>query len=171
MARCGPAEPIRLVPLPPGVDYPWRTSLGQPDAHLRAAFRRALLVVDNAHAGAEFYAAQWRPLSEMPQIEPTEQRPERRPSRDSGGAVPDTAESETETIASASTERDRGGEGSRINVNTASADDLESLRGIGPSLAARIIAARPYSEVEGLLSVRGIGPATLDRFREYVTVR
>ena len=61
-----------------------------------------------------------------------------------------------------------------ININSASEGDLEGLSGIGPVLAQRIIDYRtehgPFSSVDGLLDVSGIGPATLDEFRSQVTV-
>jgi competence protein ComEA len=61
-----------------------------------------------------------------------------------------------------------------VNVNTASESDLEELPGIGPVLAQRIVDYRtqhgPFSSVDGLLDVSGIGPATLDEFRDQVTV-
>ena len=55
--------------------------------------------------------------------------------------------------------------GRRVSVNRASLAELESLPGIGPALAARIVAGRPYAEVDELDRVRGIGPATLARLR------
>jgi competence protein ComEA len=48
-----------------------------------------------------------------------------------------------------------------INVNEASTADLDSLPGIGPKMATRIIEGRPYARFEDLLSVRGIGPKRL----------
>ncbi len=62
-----------------------------------------------------------------------------------------------------------------ININTATAPELESLPGIGPSLAASIIAFRqehgPFTEIEDLLAVSGIGPAKLEKIRPFVIVR
>ena len=49
----------------------------------------------------------------------------------------------------------------RIDPNTASLETLESLPRVGPVLAARIAAGRPYARLEDLDRVKGIGPATL----------
>lgn len=59
----------------------------------------------------------------------------------------------------------------RINLNKATVDQIESLEGIGPVYAQRIIEGRPYQEVDQLLEVRGIGPKTLEKIREFVTVK
>ena len=62
-----------------------------------------------------------------------------------------------------------------VPVNTAPADELQKLPGIGPKLAERIIAFRQrsgnFATVEQLLEVKGIGPAKLDRLRPYVELR
>jgi competence protein ComEA len=52
-----------------------------------------------------------------------------------------------------------------VDVNRASVDELASLPGIGPALAARIAAARPFAVVDDVVRVRGIGPKTLARIR------
>ena len=52
--------------------------------------------------------------------------------------------------------------------NTASRRQLETLPGVGPAIASRIIASRPYHQPSDLLRVRGIGPATLERIRPYL---
>lgn len=56
-----------------------------------------------------------------------------------------------------------------VNVNTATPAQLESLPGIGPALAQRIVEGRPYHTIEDLLDVPGIGPATLEKLRPLVT--
>jgi competence ComEA-like helix-hairpin-helix protein len=59
------------------------------------------------------------------------------------------------------------------NINTASAGELESLPGVGPALAARIVAARReqmFSSLDDLTRVRGVGPATVERLRPFATV-
>jgi competence protein ComEA len=58
-----------------------------------------------------------------------------------------------------------------VDLNHASATELASLPGIGPGIAARIIAGRPYASVEDLLAVRGIGPTRLGRIRTRARVR
>jgi competence ComEA-like helix-hairpin-helix protein len=53
----------------------------------------------------------------------------------------------------------------RVDLNTASATELASLAGIGPKLAERIIAGRPYASVDALLDVKGIGEKRLAAIR------
>ncbi len=61
-----------------------------------------------------------------------------------------------------------------LDLNSATAEQLEQLPGIGPTRAQEIITYReshgPFTAVEDLLNVSGIGPATLDKLRPYVTV-
>lgn len=61
-----------------------------------------------------------------------------------------------------------------IDLNDADAATLERLPRIGPTLAARIVAHRaehgPFSSVESLVEVRGIGEATLLSIRRHVCV-
>jgi competence protein ComEA len=61
-----------------------------------------------------------------------------------------------------------------VNVNTASAAELQTLSGIGPALSQRIIdyrtAHRPFERADELQRVRGIGPKTLEALRARITV-
>jgi DNA uptake protein ComE-like DNA-binding protein len=52
-----------------------------------------------------------------------------------------------------------------VDINAASIDELASLPGIGPVLANRIAAQRPYATVDELTKVGGIGPARLEGVR------
>lgn len=60
----------------------------------------------------------------------------------------------------------------KVNINTADADELETLPGIGPVLARRIIDWRTangsFTCPEDLLQVSGIGQTTLDGLRDRI---
>ncbi len=64
--------------------------------------------------------------------------------------------------------------GGLINVNTATATELEELPGVGEVIAQAIIDYRtengPFTSVDQLLDVSGIGDATLENIRDLVTV-
>lgn len=61
-----------------------------------------------------------------------------------------------------------------IDINTATAEQLAELPGVGPSIAAAIVRHReevgPFRSVDDLLDVSGIGPARLEQLRGLVTV-
>ena len=60
-----------------------------------------------------------------------------------------------------------------IDVNVASADELEALPGIGPALAGRILAYRrdhgSFASLDDLTEVDGIGPQTVEGLRAHAT--
>ena len=60
--------------------------------------------------------------------------------------------------------------GTKINPNTAARDELMLLPGVGEVTANRIIEARPFEKIEDLLGVDGIGPKTLERLEDYLTL-
>jgi competence ComEA-like helix-hairpin-helix protein len=53
-----------------------------------------------------------------------------------------------------------------VEINTASLQQLDTIIGIGPVLAQKIIDARPFSSVDDLLRVKGIGPKTLQKIKD-----
>lgn len=60
-----------------------------------------------------------------------------------------------------------------VNINTATVEQLTLLPGVGPSRAQAIVQARegrPFRSVRELQRVRGIGWATVQRLRPYITV-
>ena len=95
--------------------------------------------------------------------------------------VPTVGETPPPSPAGASSTSPRtGGRGTNfttnllIDLNTASAQGLESLPGIGPVMAGRIVAHRevngPFAAVDDVQDVPGIGPKTLESIRSLVTV-
>jgi competence protein ComEA len=63
--------------------------------------------------------------------------------------------------------------GQRVDLNTASADELARLPGIGPAKAQAIIAYRaqePFARPEDLRKVKGIGDKLYDRVKDQITV-
>ena len=68
----------------------------------------------------------------------------------------------------------RDAEGALVDLNRASAEELQRLPSIGPTRAADIVEYREangrFEAVEDLLAVSGIGPATLEGLRDLVTV-
>ena len=61
-----------------------------------------------------------------------------------------------------------------ININGATAEQLEQLPGIGPSLAQKIVSYRnaqgAFTSIDDLKNVSGIGDKKLDSIRDYVCV-
>jgi competence protein ComEA len=66
------------------------------------------------------------------------------------------------------------GDAGPVDLNTANESDLDALPGIGPATAAAIVAHRdrhgPFTSVDQLLEVRGIGPAKLEQLTGLVRV-
>ena len=55
-----------------------------------------------------------------------------------------------------------------VNVNTATVEQLETLPRVGPKLAQKIIAGRPYKNLEALDAVKRIGPKLLEQLKPLV---
>lgn len=52
-----------------------------------------------------------------------------------------------------------------LNVNTATAEELEALDGIGAAAAKRIIEGRPFEDLADLIRIKGVTQKTLDANR------
>lgn len=88
--------------------------------------------------------------------------------------VPALGEPEPAVVNMAAATDPGGSRGAPVNLNTGDLQALETLPGIGPSIAAAIIRHRrehgAFSRVEGLLEVPGIGRAKLEQLEPLVTV-
>ena len=84
---------------------------------------------------------------------------------DSRGASPVLATPEEEVVTTTT---------ELIDINTASQAELESLPGIGPTTAQKIIEYRdengPFVSIEDIINVSGIGPGTYERIKDLITV-
>lgn len=87
---------------------------------------------------------------------------------------PETPEAPEEPDAPEETETEPDGMASRVNLNTADAAALESLPGIGPALAQRIIDYRtangPFQTTAEIQDVRGIGAGIYEKIKDSITV-
>ena len=64
--------------------------------------------------------------------------------------------------------------GNKININSATAKELDSLPGIGPTMAKRIEEYRsqkgPFTSVEGIKGVKGIGDGVFKKIKDKITI-
>ena len=65
--------------------------------------------------------------------------------------------------------------GGKVNINTATAQELDALPGVGPSIAQRIIEYRttngPFQSIEDIKNVGGIGDVTFEKLKDKITVQ
>lgn len=68
----------------------------------------------------------------------------------------------------------QGAAGGKVNINTASVTELDTLPGVGPSTAQKIVDDRtangPFKRVEDLMRVSGIGEKKFESLKDYVSV-
>ena len=88
--------------------------------------------------------------------------------------VPAPGQSPPVPVARGSTAAPSAGGGAPVDLNTATEADLDTLPGVGPVIAGRIVAWRQehgrFTSIEELTEVSGIGDATLERLRPLVRI-
>jgi hypothetical protein len=138
-----------------------------------------VLLVGAAGAGLAIdHARRARPdLAErLERLDRTE-RPEIAAPRRSPGVAPVTPEARTSAPARAPREylpARRGRErppAEPVDINRASEPELLRLPGVSPGLAERIVAARPFADVDDLRRVRGLRRGLVERLRPFVAAR
>jgi competence protein ComEA len=63
------------------------------------------------------------------------------------------------------------GPGHKININSATKEELAALPEVGPAKAQAIIVGRPYEKIEDIKKVKGIKPGTFSKIKDYITVK
>jgi len=90
-----------------------------------------------------------------------------------GGSIPGAASTAAGPFTVLTTPGATTNNADLVNINTATADELDTLPGIGPTTAQKIIDYRtqhgPFSQIEQVMDVSGIGPATFDRIKDLIT--
>ena len=90
---------------------------------------------------------------------------------DQTASTVDLPSSEESTPDESSTENS---DAELVNINTATLDELDSLPGIGPTTAQKILDYReangPFSTIEEIMDVSGIGPSTFEEIKDLITV-
>ncbi len=122
-------------------------------------------------AGILFYNAFFIPTISIPSVIYVDS--------DTQGSAAGGASEASETGMSSSTSgndaQSSSGDSSKVNINAATADELdERLNGIGPTTAKKIIEYRTkigrFSDIEEIKNVSGIGEKTFEKFKDMICV-
>lgn len=85
-----------------------------------------------------------------------------------GPAVPAATGESGMPGAGAAPETKRQDEEAKVDINTATQEELEKVPGVGPTTAKAIIAGRPYDTVGDLKNLLGVGPAKLEKMLPHI---
>lgn len=141
----------------------WARRWAVPVAALLAVIFSAGFLAGRASAPYQIAAATERPAQQTAKAEDEQAQTEQ-----------PTAAAEIETAQAADAAQTQDAPTEKVNLNTADADTLQTLPGIGAVLAERIIAYREvsggFATIEQLMEVSGIGEQKFESLREFITV-
>lgn len=84
-------------------------------------------------------------------------------------AAQSSSSSDSKTAAADSTKSDmKAGKGEKIDINSASKDELATLPGIGDKTADKIVAGRPYKSKRELLTKKIVPASTYDKVKDQI---
>lgn len=127
-----------------------------------------------AHSGAATQSSSAQSGAEHSSMQPSAQ-PSGQPSVDSSinSSTEPSAQQTQQPNSRASIDGSSAG-GGLVNINTATSEQLQTVKGIGPATARKIIEYRdahgPFASVDELLNIDGIGAKTVQKLRGKVTV-
>lgn len=149
---CGQREVLRFVPVAPGyaVERP-----AAPEGSAEGVAAAQARVAAATRLGARVAAGE-RALRHPAPLPAQPRRGGEAATRPEGSGQPSAATPSASPVP--------------IDLNTATLEELEALPRVGPAMAARIVAKRPFRRPEDLRRVSGIGPSTLRAIRPLVTV-